>query len=138
MIPIWIINYSSIVLGLLLALWLKKVSWKVLACSLIFSRIVDVISSVKVLNLQRGWRDYSAEANHLVCNMLLKINLPDIFIFIIHSILLISLILIISKLFWRYSPFSRFCVRLVMLSITIAGIAISISNFWLFFSGEII
>ncbi len=138
MIPVWIVNYSSIAIGLVLALWLKKISWKFLACSLVFSRIADIISSVKVLNLQHGWRDYSAEANYFICNMLLKINLPDIFVFIMHSILLISLILIISRFFWHRSVFSRFCVRLVILSITIASIVISISNLWLFFSEKII
>ncbi len=135
MIPIWIVIYGSIVIGLLLALWLRKISWKFLVYFLILSRIPDIISTV--LCLQKAGYDYSAEASDIPCRMFLYINLPDVIVLYIHGILFVSFILLLSRSFWHRSEFSKFCIRLVILSVSIAGILISISNFAMYFFGEI-
>jgi len=132
MVPFWIINYGSIAIGFLLALWLKKVSWKFLISFLIFSRIPDIISTS--LGLHQVNHDYTAERCTASYYMLVQINLPDIIVLTLHSILLISIILVIYKLIWKKSEFSKFIIRLIIFSIAIAGFLVSLSNFWLIFS----
>lgn len=135
MIPFWIINCISITIGLLLAYWFKKVSWKFLMFFLAISRIPDIISTT--IGLQRVDHDYTTEKSAASYYMLVQFNLPDIIVLIIHSILLISIMLLMCKLFWKKSDFSKFIIRLIVFSIAIASFLISCSNFWLIFSNNL-
>lgn len=124
---IWLSIVAAAVLwfGLCFKKIFEKISWKFLVCILVFSIISDIIGTT--LWLKANNYDYGLETNPVARLMLYSINLPNVIVLSIYSIIMACFLLFLCRLLWKAN--SKFITRVVLLSMSGLHIIASIRAF---------